>query len=59
MPDTDLLDLCNVLKMRSFLLSIKELENLYLYPTGQDRDFINVYKILSPEVQEMWDVRVS
>ncbi|ABV73364.1 hypothetical protein A1E_02095 [Rickettsia canadensis str. McKiel] len=59
MPDTDLLDLCNVLKMRSFLLSIKELDNLYLYPTGQDSDFINVYKISSPEVQEMWDVRVS
>ena len=59
MSDTDLLDLWNVLKMRSFLLSIKELENLYLYPTSQDSDFINVYKISSPEVQEMWDVRVS
>ncbi|HJD55952.1 MAG TPA: hypothetical protein LFW21_04885 [Rickettsia endosymbiont of Pyrocoelia pectoralis] len=39
--------------IKDFLVSIKQLENL------QGNDFINAYEALAPEVQEIWDIRVS
>lgn len=54
MPNEDLLGVgCSSQEMKIFLLSVKKLENL------QGNDFINAYKTLSPEVQEIQDVRVS
>ncbi|WCR57463.1 MAG: hypothetical protein PG979_001520 [Rickettsia asembonensis] len=47
------MDLCNFLQITGLLLSIKRLEDL------QGDDFINAYNALSPEVQEIWDVRIS
>ncbi|HJD59696.1 MAG TPA: ankyrin repeat domain-containing protein [Rickettsia endosymbiont of Omalisus fontisbellaquei] len=55
-PDIDLLDRREV---GNLLLPIKELEDLYLYDDSKDSDFISAYNALNPEVQEIWDIRVS
>ncbi|QQV75323.1 hypothetical protein H6P87_00876 [Rickettsia tillamookensis] len=47
----------NVPELKDFLLPIKKLENLYI--TAQGNDFINTYNSSTPEVQAIWDARVS
>ncbi|MCC8377229.1 MAG: ankyrin repeat domain-containing protein [Rickettsia endosymbiont of Graphium doson] len=43
--------------IKDFLLSIGKLEDLY--STGQGDDFINAYKALDTETQEIWNIRQS